>query len=211
MKIRNAGNLRVLAALILAIICCQALPNAIGQEFLQEISRPGAKFEEIEATFKKRWAGSDPVRGSGYKAYSRWRWMAQDRLREDGTVANISQATEDALVVYNEPEARAARAARVARDGGAVTSNWKPMGPSVYSRSAIGYNPGIGRLTCVVRHPRDSGKLFVGTPSSGIWASSDGGKSWSTTTDNLLNQTLLGVSGIVIHPTTPDINVRIHR
>lgn len=42
----------------------------------------------------------------------------------------------------------------------------------------------------------------MGSPSGGLWKSTDNGASWSTNTDNF---TILGVSGIAINPNNPDI------
>ena len=60
----------------------------------------------------------------------------------------------------------------------------------------------MGRVNAIAFHPTDENIIFVGAPSGGLWKTTDAGKSWYPLTDNLAS---IGVSTILIHPTTPDV------
>jgi len=70
------------------------------------------------------------------------------------------------------------------------------LGPN----SSGGGYAGIGRLNCVVEQPV-TGDLYAGSPSGGLWKSTNGGMTWSVLTDN---NAVLGVSSIIVVPTAGD-------
>ena len=77
-------------------------------------------------------------------------------------------------------------------------ANWKSLdNPNGFPNS--GYS---GRLNCIAFHPTDTNIIYVGSPSGGLWRTTNGGKTWITTTDNIPT---LGISEIVIDPKNPDI------
>jgi photosystem II stability/assembly factor-like uncharacterized protein len=71
------------------------------------------------------------------------------------------------------------------------SENWVNLGTNA---SAGGY-AGLGRINCVAFHPTDVNTVWVGSPSGGIWKTTDGGASWSILNDD---QLVLGVSDIII-------------
>jgi len=80
----------------------------------------------------------------------------------------------------------------------ASAGNWTPKGPST---SDGGY-AGIGRINCMAFHPTNENIFWVGTPSGGLWKTTNFGATWTTVTDNL---PVLGVSDIAINPANPNI------
>ena len=72
------------------------------------------------------------------------------------------------------------------------------MGPSYTS----GGYAGLGRLNCVAFRPGDANTLYVGAASGGIWKTSNGGSTWTPLGDN---NTVLGVSDIIVIAGTPDV------
>ena len=80
--------------------------------------------------------------------------------------------------------------------------NWISEGPAeIPAPGPAGYE-GLGRLNVVGFHPTDANKIYVGSPSGGMWQSSDGGQTWESHTDTLPT---LGVSAILIDKNNPDL------
>ncbi len=74
------------------------------------------------------------------------------------------------------------------------TANWKP----VLSPTA----KGVGRIDCIATNPIDSNIIWAGSPTGGLWKTTNGGQTWTTNTDALPN---IGIADIVIDPTNPNI------
>jgi photosystem II stability/assembly factor-like uncharacterized protein len=75
-----------------------------------------------------------------------------------------------------------------------ASNNWTSLGPN-------NAPSGIGRINVIQFHPNDPNTLFAGAPAGGFWKTTDGGKSWITTTDHL---TSIGVSDIAVNKNNPD-------
>ena len=71
------------------------------------------------------------------------------------------------------------------------------MGPS----STAGGYAGTGRINSLAFHPTNTNIIYAGTAGGGLWQSNDGGSTWFTNTDQLAT---LGVSSIIVHPTSPE-------
>lgn len=71
------------------------------------------------------------------------------------------------------------------------------MGPS----STAGGYAGTGRINSLAFHPTNTNIIYAGTAGGGLWQSNDGGTTWFTNTDQLAT---LGVSSIIVHPTSPE-------
>ena len=71
------------------------------------------------------------------------------------------------------------------------TENWTNLGTNT---SAGGY-AGLGRVNCIAFHPTDANTFWVGSPSGGIWKTTNGGTNWTILNNNL---STIGVSAIVI-------------
>jgi photosystem II stability/assembly factor-like uncharacterized protein len=75
--------------------------------------------------------------------------------------------------------------------------DWTYTGPVV----APGNAGGTGRVNCIAFTPGNPNIMWAGTPSGGLWKSTDFGLTWTTNTDNIPN---LGVTDIAINPRHPD-------
>ena len=71
------------------------------------------------------------------------------------------------------------------------TESWTNLG----TNSSAGGYAGIGRINCVAFHPTDPNTFWVGSPSGGIWRTTNGGSNWTILNNN---ETVLGVSDIAI-------------
>ena len=69
--------------------------------------------------------------------------------------------------------------------------SWSNLG----TNSSDGGYAGIGRINCIAFHPTDNNTFWVGSPSGGIWKTTDGGANWTILNND---QLILGVSAIAI-------------
>lgn len=77
------------------------------------------------------------------------------------------------------------------------SANFTHLGPT-----DIPTNGGAGRINCIAFHPTNTNVVLVGAPSGGLWKSTDGGSTWSSSTDTLAT---LGVSAIAFDPSNPQV------
>ncbi len=151
-----------------------------------------ANFHQTVALFNQYWENREVTRGSGYKPFKRWENLWKDRLNPDGT-RMLSDANFKAYFNFLQNNSRNNRYA-----GG-----WENLGPIQKPANAgTGQPNGNGRVNAIAFHPSDADIIYVGAPAGGVWKTTDGGQSWSSTTDNLPT---LGVSSIVVNYNNPDI------
>jgi PKD repeat protein/photosystem II stability/assembly factor-like uncharacterized protein len=116
----------------------------------------------------------------GWKQFKRWEWYWEPRVNQQtGAFPETSATDEFIKYVKINPAAKSA------------SGSWTSLGPS----TTDGGYAGIGRVNCVAFHPSDNNTFWVGTPSGGLWKTSDGGSTWTVLTDG---NAVLGVSDIVI-------------
>ncbi|PLW93357.1 MAG: hypothetical protein C0591_14795, partial [Marinilabiliales bacterium] len=119
-------------------------------------------------------------KAGGWKQFKRWEWFWENRIDPITGEFPIVSAAD----IYEQQGGAGSRS---------LDGNWTSLGPS----SSSGGYAGIGRINCVVEQPV-TGDLYAGSPSGGLWKSTDGGSSWTVLTDN---NAVLGVSAIVVVPT----------
>lgn len=149
-------------------------------------------FYEIQEAFNTYW---DPLKveggyyiedgvkkkASGWKQFKRWEWFWESRVDPvTGEFPNIS-AAEIRQQIRKTSGARNA-------DG-----NWQSMGPN----TTPGGYAGLGRLNCIAFVDGDIDRFYVGSPSGGLWKTTDGGTSWEVKTDD---NDVLGVSDAFVIP-----------
>jgi PKD repeat protein len=169
--------------------------SAVAQEWTANLDS-SANFYDIKAAFENYWKDKTPERGQGYKVMQRWIWAMEPRVYPSGDLKNVNAARDYAeYKKYMEgfPAAKQISSAAIS----ATTANWTPLGPFGSST-----NTGAGRLQCVRFHPAGTNTVFVGAASGGLWKSTNGGTSWTTTTDDIGS---LGVSDVVVNPSNHNI------
>jgi len=146
-------------------------------------------FYEVQEAFNEHWEGKTYERGKGYKQYKRWEYFMEPRVYPTGN----RPSTE---TLYKEWE----KAVRSSSQQAKSDTPWESIGPVDWISQ--GWNPGLGRVNAVIEDPNNMDKLYVATPSGGLWKSEDGGSSWTVLTDNL---PAIGASGLAIDPDNSDI------
>lgn len=137
-------------------------------------------------------AAIETILDGPYTRFKRWEWYWEQHLMPDGTFPPSD-------IIHTEwKNYRNAHPEHFATEKTTTGTPWKFAGPS----NSPGKGEGIGRLNCIAFHPADVNTFWVGSPSGGLWKTTNGGTSWTTTTDEL---PVLGVSSIVIDYTDPDV------
>lgn len=153
---------------------------------------PGTPFQTIADQVESMMANRDKGRGSGYKQWKRYEaWMLQ-HLDADGRTTN-----------YVARDWAAAQAAETQERGLPLNGEWTSLGPTSFNNSG-GWNPGLGRVNCVAFHPTN-GSVYIGAAGGGLWRGTPDGSGqffWTYLTKSI---PVPSVSGIVVHPTNPNI------
>ncbi len=151
-------------------------------------------FFEIRKAFNDYWepynidngyyydSNGDKIKAPGWKQFKRWEWFWETRV--DPVTGEFPKTT-----AWIEFEKYKANMKGMTDD----QANWANIGPF---ESPGGY-PGLGRINCISFHPNDNNIIYAGSPSGGLWKTSDGGSSWIPLTDN---NPVLGVSDIIVIP-----------
>ncbi|OFX83391.1 MAG: hypothetical protein A2W99_11710 [Bacteroidetes bacterium GWF2_33_16] len=120
------------------------------------------------------------IKASGWKQYRRWEWNMDMRVNPiTGEFPKTNTVSEWESYIKTNPNAKS------------TNGNWTQMGPN----SSNGGYAGIGRVNCIEFHPSNASTYWVGTPSGGLWRTTNDGSSWTVLTDQ---NTVLGVSDIAI-------------
>ncbi|MCK9219374.1 MAG: PKD domain-containing protein [Bacteroidales bacterium] len=155
--------------------------------WIQMMQNPSGNFFKTQRAFNLFWKDRKITRGCGWKVFKRWEYMMQSRILPDGSFP-------DPTATFNMYE-------QYRKTPQSISGNWINLGPSqIPAPGPSGYE-GLGRLNVVAFHPSDPNKFYAGSPSGGLWQTTDGGNTWVTYTDTLAT---LGVSAIVVDYTNPN-------
>lgn len=177
-------------------LTAQAQRSSAGEPFSIWMEPNTDDFATIQQQAEAYFEGRDKGRGTGYKQWKRWEYLNSRRLTEDGKITNHAVRNWDAFMEYS--------AAQGNQGTRATNGSWYFLGPTNWTNSTTGwgYNPGVGRVNCIAFHPTDANILWVGLPSGGLWKTINHGGNWYSLTDGIPS---IGVSGIVVHPTSPNV------
>ena len=125
----------------------------------------------------------------GWKIFKRWEYYWEQRVDQaTGEFPTTSSVDEYEKYIKTQNNLKKTN----------YSESWTNLG----TNSSLGGYAGIGRINCIAFHPSDANTFWVGSPSGGIWKTTDGGGSWVILNDN---ESVLGVSAIAIDYTNPDI------
>lgn len=165
----------VFRLLLILVLAVTSLP--LSAQKYQEMIEAGtftlaAIQQEAESHFDVVGRG----KGTGYKQFKRWEYVAQLELDAQGV--KISNFTLSSLA---RDYRRAEREKQTESNnfGGA----WVQLGPT-YHNATSGWNPGVGRVTSIGIETTNTDHIIVGSPTGGVWKTTDGGSTWIPLTDD---------------------------
>jgi PKD repeat protein len=154
--------------------------------WIEMMQDPSVNFFKVQRAFQTYWKDRQITKGCGWKPFKRWEYMMQWRVLPNGD----RPAADVTYTAYKEYR----------KNIRSLNGNWVSLGPSqIPAPGPAGYE-GLGRINVVAFHPTDAGTIYIGSPSGGLWQSTDGGATWVSHTDSLAT---LGVSAIIVDETTP--------
>jgi hypothetical protein len=156
------------------------------------LNDPNCNIIETSKLFNEYWKNKEIQKGKGFKAFKRMEYMLFQRSYPSGKKNDPTLAWNETLK-FRSLYSGSGKANRTA------AANWTSLGPSSWQTTS--YNPGNGRVNGITVDPLDHNIIYTGTPSGGLWKSTDCGNTWTCLTDDL---PIIGTSCIAIHPTNTD-------
>jgi photosystem II stability/assembly factor-like uncharacterized protein len=153
--------------------------------------------EEAEIYFKNI---DKTKKGSGWKSYQRWLYENEPKYYPSGkrnTISPYFVANQYKKII----ESNSVSNRTIFNNG------WEELGPYYIEEVTGHYSVGLGRIESfyIDNNPNI---IYLGSRSGGFWKTSNGGETWTNTTDDLI---ATGVNTIAVDPNNPDkilINVR---
>ncbi len=193
MKLNNI----LMAMLLNLTFVLLSITNMQAQQSKQQLQKPAEEtFFSIQKNFNDYWEPYNvdnngyyvengiQKKAQGWKQFRRWEWYWDNRV--DPLTGRFPDKSASDYFIE-----------RSYRNGSrASTGNWTSMGPT----STTGGYSGLGRLNCVAFRSGDNNTIYTGSPSGGLWKTTDGGSNWTALTDQ---NAVIGLSdAIVIAGTT---------
>ncbi len=123
-----------------------------------------------------------------WKVFNRWFYYMEKRVNPT-TGAFPTTSAQEQYDIWKRNNSHSSN--KGIKAGPLTSSSWTSLGPN----SSSGGYFGTGRLNCVAFHPSDNNTFWAGSPSGGLWKTTNGGTNWTVLTDN---NAVLGVSDIGI-------------
>ena len=132
----------------------------------------------------------DTLKIPGWRSYERWRDFWMNRVHNDANVTgSLSEYNTKLMASYNNPALKA---------GTTTGFDWQLAGPPDLST----HNKGI--IVSLWIDPSNINVIYAGTNTAGMFATTNGGASWSNVTENM-GIPAVGVNDIAVHPTNKNI------
>ena len=181
-----------LTAFSLCLIALLLPLDSYSQRYLEMIEAGNYPLNEIRDSAESYFAVVGTGRGTGYKQFKRWEYVASMELDSEG------------VKIADKKLARQARDnRRTARMKGdqtlSVSGDWRELGPT-YKNGTSGWNPGVGRITGIGIDPSNSNHIIVGGPTGGVWKTTNGGSTWLPLSDDF---STMDVYAMAISPHNP--------
>lgn len=177
--------------LISALICSASF----SQDWREMMQNPNANLHDIQKTVNEYYKDKDiNEKGNGYKQFKRWEYFAEPRVYPSGDVNQLS------LTAFNYQEFLKSNASNTAK---IASTTWTAVGP--FGKLNYPDYPqyvAAGRLDFLRIDPLNNLVMYTGSPTGGLWKTTDAGLSWTTTTDNL---PVNGFSDLAIDPVNTNI------
>lgn len=188
--------------LFFSIVLCYVLPS-FGQYYpdkalndtanypywMEMMQDPNANFYATVRAFNKYWKNRTDYKGNGWKVFKRWEYLNKDLVLPNGKLPGPAHFLKERQKFKSTHNLKSA------------SGNWTNIGPTTYPANVTSQPAGLGRVNCFGFDPVSASTFYAGTPSGGIWKTTDNGASWT-----ILNEDMptLGVSSILVNPNNGD-------
>jgi photosystem II stability/assembly factor-like uncharacterized protein len=164
------------------------------QQYLKMMDEGHHKVEDVIKEAEVYFKDKDKGRGSGYKQFKRWEYMALRMMDEDGYLKPQEYYIEELERFTSE---------RIKNNNLRSNNNdfWEEMGPD-YWNATSGWNPGVGRLTSLSVELGNPQHIIVGSQTGGVWRTYDAGMHWEPLTDYYSNMVVYATA---IDPQDPRV------
>lgn len=179
--------------LLLLALGLFSLSSVSAQEYLQMIDEGTYTVAEIVQSAEAYFADKDKGRGTGWKQFKRWEYMANRQKNEDGYLTPISEKLA-------ELERHNAYLNETSESRAPLNDNWEELGPT-YWNATTSWNPGVGRLTGLAVDASNNDHIIVSANTGGVWRTIDAGTTWTPLGDYFAN---LYAYSVAIDPTDSD-------
>lgn len=169
----------LVGVLLLLIATCWT-QSLSAQKILEMMDEDHVVFKDVQLEAQKYFDVNGTGKGSGYKLFKRWEWRNSHRVMEDGRVQSKSRLAKILDGTRSET-----------KNG---TSDWEQLGPTAWTTNGGGYNPGVGRITAVAVEPVNQQVIYVGSPSGGLWKTTNGGVTWTPLGDQYSNMDIWAIA-----------------
>jgi photosystem II stability/assembly factor-like uncharacterized protein len=118
-----------------------------------------------------------PTDDGTYVRFKRWEWYALTHMDASGRLPDIEHLQKE----WKKFQIKKAGAPRN------IFVIWESLGPygTPDDNNGSVAGTGVGRVTSIA-FGKDRSTIFIGTPDSGVWKTTDGGKQWFHMTEGLL-------------------------
>ncbi len=146
------------------------------------------KYSEVVNSSNSYWKDKDKnAKGSGYKIFKRWEYAWHNKTNDNGNLITPQE-------IWTAWQQKNASKSLNSKNSLALPkSDWKPIGP--FQNASVESALSRGRVNIVHVDPNNPNIVYFGTPSGGIWKSTDAGATWIPKSDYLPQ---IGVSGIAV-------------
>lgn len=194
-KIANKVKIQIaminrLLQLALAVLVSSSLQ---AQEYLEMIDSGQYSVDEIVQNAEAYFADRDKGRGSGYKQFKRWEYMANRLMDQNGYLVPDAERLAK-LEAYN------AYLNDTASEREVLNDDWIEHGPDDWNATSA-WSPGVGRITGFAVDLGDTDHMIVSAETGGVWRTTDGGGTWTPLGDYFSN---LRAYSVAIDPTDSD-------
>ncbi|MCC6818942.1 MAG: PKD domain-containing protein [Bacteroidia bacterium] len=160
--------------------------------WIDMMKNDSVNFFQTQRAFQLYWHNRPICKGCGYNVFKRWEYMRKKEIDSAGFLlrypkSSISNNKKNELKTFGVNSSTTVFPC-------AVDTFWTEIGPYNLSNA--------GRINALAFHPTDTNIILAGSPSGGLWKTTDRGITWKQLA---ANTDLISISSIAINEQNPAI------